>query len=76
VRETSLDFLSKCLLVTEFRFEAMCSYLGNENSDTVHIKYSRGPHLAGGPQVPLAWSRALLKTTQSHVLHPQTIAWK
>jgi len=30
VRETSLDFLSKCLLVTEFRFEAMCSYLGNE----------------------------------------------
>jgi len=47
-----LDLLFTCLLVTEFRFDAMlCSNLGNENSDAGHIKCSRGPHLANGLQV-------------------------
>jgi len=45
--------LSKYLLITELRFEAICySKLGNENSDVGHIKCSRGLHLAQGPQVP------------------------
>jgi len=46
VRDFS-DLLSKCLLIMEFRFNAMlCSMLGNENSDAVHIKCSRGPHVS------------------------------
>jgi len=43
----SLDSLSTCLLVMEFRFDAMlCSNLGNENSDACHIKCSRGKQVA------------------------------
>ena len=50
---TSLDILSKYLLIVELRFDAMlCSNLGNESSDVDHIKCSREPHLARGPQVP------------------------
>jgi len=42
-----------CLLDTKFCFDAMlCSDLGNENFDVGHIKCSRRPHLAQGPQVP------------------------
>jgi len=29
---------------------------GNEDSDAGHIKCSRGPHLAPGPQVSHPWS--------------------
>jgi len=48
---TSLDLLSKYLLVMELRFDAMLySKLGNENSDEGHNKCSRGPHLARGAQ--------------------------
>jgi len=37
----------------ELRFDSILrSKLGNENSDAGHIKCSRGPHLARGPQVP------------------------
>jgi len=40
---TSLDLLSKHLLIIELRFDTMfCSKLGNENSDVGHIKCSRG----------------------------------
>jgi len=50
---TSLDSLSKYLLIMELRFDAMLySNLGNQNSDAGHIKCSREPHLARGPQVP------------------------
>jgi len=49
----SLDLLSTCLLVMQFRFDAMlCSNLGNENCDAGHIKCLCGPHLARRPQVP------------------------
>jgi len=37
--ETSPDLLFTCLLVMEFRFDAMlCANLGTENSDAGHIK--------------------------------------
>jgi len=37
----------------DLRFDMMLySNLGNENSVEGHIKYSRGPHLARGSQVP------------------------
>jgi len=40
---TSLDLLSNYLLIVDLRFDAMvCSNLGNENSDTGHIKCLRG----------------------------------
>jgi len=41
--KTSLDLLSTCLLVTKFRFDTMlyCN-LNNEDSDAVHIEFSRG----------------------------------
>jgi len=43
---SSLDLQSKNLLIMELRFDAMLySYLGNENSDAGHIKYSRGPQV-------------------------------
>jgi len=47
---TSLDLLSKYLLIVEFRFDAMLlyCYLGNEKSDVGH-KRSRGP------QAPHPW---------------------
>jgi len=49
---TSLDLLSMCLLVMEFRFDAMlCSNLGNEHFDVGHIECSRGP------QAPHRWCR-------------------
>jgi len=44
-----LELLSKYLLTTELRFDAMCSNLGNESSDAGHMKCSRGP------QVPHPW---------------------
>jgi len=48
-----LDLLSICLLVMDFRFDAMlCSNLGNENADAGHIKCSRAPHLAREAQFP------------------------
>jgi len=50
------DLLSKYLLITELRFDAILySKLGNENSDAGRIKYSRGRHLSCGPQVPHPW---------------------
>jgi len=37
----------------EFHLDVLlCSNLGNQNYDAGHIKNSRGPHLARGPQVP------------------------
>jgi len=55
---SSLDLLSKYLLIMELRFDAMlCSNLGNENSDAGHIKCSRGP------QVPHPCSRESMKTS-------------
>jgi len=43
---TSLDLLCMCLLVMEFRFDAMlCSNLGHKNSDAGHIECSRGPQV-------------------------------
>jgi len=40
------------MLIMEFRFDAILySNMGNENSDTGHIKCSRGP------QVPQPWSQ-------------------
>jgi len=51
---TSLDFLSKYLLIMELRFDAMLySNPSNENSDAGHIKCSHGPYLARGRQIPL-----------------------
>jgi len=51
--DASFNFLSTCLLDMEFHFDAMlCSNLGNESYTAGHIKCSRGPHLACGPQVP------------------------
>jgi len=39
-------YLSKYLLIMEIRFDAILySKLGNENSDTGHIKCSRGPQV-------------------------------
>jgi len=36
----------------DLRFDSvLCSKLGNKNSDVGHIKWSCGPHLAGGLQV-------------------------
>jgi len=53
VRGTSLDLLSTCLLVMEFRFDAMlCCNMGNENFGAGHIKCSHGSHLVRRPQVP------------------------
>ena len=53
-RVTSLDLLSKYLLIIEFRFDAMLySTLGNKIFDAGHIKRSRGPYLAQVPQVPI-----------------------
>ena len=50
---TSVDSLSKYLLIVELHFEAMLySNVGKENSDAGHIKCSRGPHLGRRPQVP------------------------
>jgi len=44
--EISFNLLSMCLLVTEFRFDAMlCSNLGAANSDADHNKCSRGHRL-------------------------------
>ena len=55
-RFTSFNFLSKYLLITELRSEAMLySYLGNENSDAYHIQCSRWP------QVPHPWSGSVLR---------------
>jgi len=52
-RESSLDLPSTCLLVVVFRFDAtLCSNLGNENSNESQIKFSRGPHLTYGQQIP------------------------
>jgi len=49
-RDTSLDQLSTCLPVMEFRFGAMLSSnWGQEYFDAEHIKCLRGPHLARGP---------------------------
>jgi len=49
-RETLL--LSYCLLVVEFRFDAMLCYsVGNENAGAGRINYSHAPHLAREPQV-------------------------
>jgi len=50
---TSLEVLSKYLLIMELRFGArLFSNLANENSDAVHIKCSRGSHLAAGHRSP------------------------
>ena len=50
---TSLDLLSKYLLIMELGFDTMlCSNFGHENSDAGHVKCSRWAHLARGPQVP------------------------
>jgi len=49
---TSLDLLSKYLLIMELRSDAVLySHLGNENSDAGHIKCSHRQHLSRGPQV-------------------------
>jgi len=54
-----------CLLVTEFRFDAMlCSYLSKENSDAGHIKCSRGP------QIPTPGLR--LATVATTIIKPVT----
>jgi len=51
-----MTYYLKYLLTMELRFEAILySKLGKENSDTGHIKYSRGPHLACAPQIPHPW---------------------
>jgi len=43
---TSLDLLSKYLLIMELRSDAMLYFnLGNENFDAGHIKCSRGPQV-------------------------------
>jgi len=51
---TTVNLLSKYLLVMELRFDAMLysnmgnensDYMGNENSDAGHIKCSRGPQV-------------------------------
>jgi len=43
---TTLNILSKYLLVIELRFDAILySNMGNENSVAGHIKYSRGPQV-------------------------------
>jgi len=61
LRVTSLNVLSKYLLIMELRFDAMLySNTGNENSDAGQIKCSHGPHLARGPQVP----HPMCKTTK------------
>ena len=61
VKERVRLLLTFCLLVTEFRFDAiLCSKLGNENSDAGHIKCSRGP------QVPHPWTGAT-KSQQSQI---------
>jgi len=45
------------------------SNLGSENSDTGHIKCSRGPHLARGPQVLHPWYKPTrLTAVSSHRL--------
>jgi len=50
---TSLEVLSKYLLIMELRFGTrLYSNLVIENSDAVHIKCSPRSHLARGPQVP------------------------
>jgi len=52
---TSLDLLSKYLLIMDLRFDTMlCSNLSNENSVEGHIKCSRGP------QVPHAWVKVTI----------------
>jgi len=51
---TSLEVLSKYLLIMKLRFGArLYSNLAIENSDAVHIKCSRGSHLApaGSPSL-------------------------
>ena len=63
---TFVDLLSKYLHIMEFRFEAMLySNLGKENSDAGHIKCSRRPHLARGPQVPHPWLTRTRRTKRS-----------
>ena len=59
-----LSLLSKHLLIMELHFDAMFySNLGNENSDTDHIKRSRGP------QVPHPWYKPTwLTAISSHCL--------
>jgi len=48
------------LVIMELRFDVILySEWGDENSDAGHIKCSRGPHLARGPQVPHPWRRWL-----------------
>jgi len=43
---TSLDLLSKYLLIMELRFDAILySKLGNKNSDAGHIKCSHRPQV-------------------------------
>jgi len=51
VRETSLDFLSTCLLVMEYFYATLCSNLGNQNSDASHMFAwaAFGPRPTGSP---------------------------
>jgi len=56
-RARDFSWLSKYLLIMDFRFGAMlCCNLRNTNnfSDASHFECSREPHLAHGPQVPHA----------------------
>ena len=56
-------------MIMELRFNAMLySNSGNENSDAGHIRCSRGPHLAHGPQVPHPSSRRLVTIASAHAL--------
>jgi len=56
---TSLDILSKYLVIMELRFDVMlCSNLGSENFYASHIKCSCEVHVAHGPWVTHPWCRA------------------
>jgi len=53
-----MTYYLKYLFIIELRFDAILHYKsGKENSDAGHIKCSRGPHLARGPQVPYPYSK-------------------
>ena len=66
---TSLDILSKYLLIMELHFDAMlCSNVGNENTDVGHMKCSHRPRFPA-PALNCQPNNAL-KCTQVLLLQP------
>jgi len=62
---TSLDLLSKYLLIMELRFHVtLCSNVGNAQSDAGHIKCSRGPQVPHPCCRPTAFTRFGCTATQ------------